>query len=217
MKSSVYIAVPMRLDGSPASPHAFLATTQIAIDSGSHLVPLLREPVACARNAAVSAFMGGAWSHLLFIDDDVIAPPDALTRMLALDSDIAVGVVPIVGGESIVGNVWRKENASDGQFWSGYVQLWPTGVFECDMAGTGCMLIKRHVFDRIGYPWFRWMEDPGSRRMVGEDLDFCQRAKNVGLRIVCDGAVRCGHEKRVDLRWIHAQTEKAKGGATTCA
>jgi len=60
--------------------------------------------------------------------------------------------------------------------------------------GTGCLLIKRHVFEKVKVPWFeyQWNGDPDGK-MITEDLVFCEKAKKLGFKIYCDGTIKCGH------------------------
>ena len=37
--------------------------------------------------------LSGGFSHILFIDNDVTVPPDAIARLVALDANVATGCV----------------------------------------------------------------------------------------------------------------------------
>jgi hypothetical protein len=111
------------------------------------------------------------------------------------------------------------------------------GVCEIDAAGTAAMLIRRKVFEdrRMWLPgeypglygeslnvydemdekmWaapiFRTLRKPNGAPFVGEDLDFCTRAKNLGYSIKCDLSIKVGHVKGVDLENVvqYAAAEK---------
>lgn len=74
-------------------------------------------------------------------------------------------------------------------------------LVEVAYTGMGFMLVKRGVFEKLEYPWFRPIE-----KKIGdmvdftmEDVAFCLRAKEAGFKIFIDPAVKVGHEKNVVL------------------
>ncbi len=159
--------------------------------------------VALARNAVVAQFLVSKCSHLLFIDDDVTVPPDAITRLLAVGGDVALGCYASYKqfGDGTAGFyvvVLRLSGGAEDCYRS-----WPDGVEEVAGGGAGCMLIARPVLESMRYPWFRFqgLHVPGTPHVVsiGEDVDFCTRARAGGFRVWADGGVRCGHWKEIDL------------------
>lgn len=67
----------------------------------------------------------------------------------------------------------------------------PTGLFEVEGCGFGCVLMKTDVLMNVlvahGY-----MFSPIG--IVGEDLSFCWRLRQCGYKIVCDPSIALGHE-----------------------
>lgn len=63
------------------------------------------------------------------------------------------------------------------------------GVFEIDAAGSAGMLIRRHVLDAVGDPWF---ESSGGV-VLNEDVTFCAKAREHGFRIFATADVTMGH------------------------
>ena len=59
----------------------------------------------------------------------------------------------------------------------------------------GCALLKMSVFDKIPYPWFefKYYEKNGRWEQTSEDLLFCQKLQDAGLKIYCDPTVQCTH------------------------
>jgi len=175
-------------------PHiSVLGRAQIVAAKGNcrfHVVE--REPVTLARNSCVNEFLKGDETHLLFVDDDtVLLCDETVERLLALDADIASGVVPWWHSpdKHMIVNVQKNGD---------WLEPWPTGTFDITHAGTACMLIARRVFDAIEYPWFTWEETRDGRRQ-GEDVSFCAKALLQNLSLRCDASVRCDHIKTVCL------------------
>lgn len=163
--------------------------------------------VALARNAVVAQFLASKCSHLLFVDDDVVLPADAITRLADVASqpshDVALGCY--VGVKRFAdGTRFYVVLMKMGRGLEDCYETWPDGVVEVEGGGAGCMLIGRHVLERLPYPWFRFSGTyiPGTATVVtmGEDIDFCLRARSAGFRIFADGGVRCGHVKEIDLK-----------------
>ena len=158
--------------------------------------------VALGRNAVVARFLKSKCSHLLFVDDDVTVPADAVTRLCAVNGDVALGCYASYKrfGDGTGGFYVVLMYLSGGQ--EDCYRTWPKGVVEVAGGGAGCMLVARPVLEAIAYPWFRFqgthVPQAGQVLSMGEDVDFCQRVRALGMRVWADGNVRCGHWKEMD-------------------
>lgn len=54
---------------------------------------------------------------------------------------------------------------------------------------TGCLMIRMSVFDALTGPNFRFLVDPATDAIIGEDYDFCDRARAQGFTVWCDTAL----------------------------
>jgi|SRR5579859_3459114 len=139
-------------------------------------------------------------THLLFIDDDLIVPPNGLMRLLGHD-------VPIVGGlyyartephlpvcyRHVVDNNWVP------------ITEFCAGLQEVDAMGAGFMLIKREVFERMSRPWFDFSD------RMGEDMWFCEQARNLGYQILLDADIKCKHLQVMEIGEQHFLAHKNNG------
>ena len=67
--------------------------------------------------------------------------------------------------------------------------------------GMGCALIRMEVIQKIAYPWYDWVNYKGAeRRMLSEDLYFCEKCKAADVPIYTDTRVACGHLFR-HMQW----------------
>lgn len=144
------------------------------------------------------AFLAGPYDGLLVIESDIIAPPDALARLIALDCDIAFGCY--VFRSSHVINImeryypWPKSARNMGEsltargLWEAAKEL---GVVDCSGSGLGCILIKRHVIEQSPF-----LTPPYNGFF---DWQWSQDTYQMGYRMKADTAVICGH-KDVDGR-----------------
>lgn len=62
-------------------------------------------------------------------------------------------------------------------------------LFEVEAAGTAGMLVKRHVFEAVGKPWFRNWDDI----TINEDFVFCRRLREAGYKIMVDPTIQISH------------------------
>jgi hypothetical protein len=161
-----------------------------------------RMPTPMARNLIVRAMLGkeaapeeyATASHLFFIDDDTLVPPDGLLKLLAHD-------VPIVSG------FYTQRRAP---FWpipvrecgKQYVHItkYCKGLQEVDGVGAGCLLIKREVLEAMSEPYFHYWSDR-MNDMTTEDIYFCEKARELGYPILLDFDVQCRHITTVPVGW----------------
>src|SRR6185312_4022023 len=127
-----------------------------------------------ARNYLVDEFLRSGMTHLLFIDSDIHFDPKDVLALLALDRDIIGAPYPkksikwgavkevvqnhpnLPAGdlEKVIGDMVFNAVAGTQQFNVGE----PLQVLEL---GTGYMMIKRHVFEKMEkqYPLFSYKPD----------------------------------------------------------
>jgi len=159
---------------------------------GSHVFSTIK-PLDSARCELVKKAKESGASHIFFWDDDIVLPSETIERLLQHDRDIVTGLyfkrlapyTPVV---------YDKEN--DKRQYRSFVDYPDDGrLIDVKAAGLGCMLIKLDVFDSIVSDWFRWGESRGSNKdlFVGEDIWFCEQARQAGFRVYLDSGLKCGH------------------------
>lgn len=129
----------------------------IANGAEFHFVNIVNESlITRARNHIANMFLSGSCDFLLFIDGDHRFDPDAVIRMIEEDDDIICGIAP---KKSINWGTVRDAavlGAQDLKFFTGdfVVNFLDQKInlaekFEIKHGGTGLMLIKRIVFEKI--------------------------------------------------------------------
>jgi len=153
--------------------------------------------VSCLRDAAVVDALASGFSHVLFLDADMVFPTDVLSRMLRHHDRHG-----IVSGLYVQkGPPYHPIALRAGQKQRSGVTLYQhdDGPFDGslraqDVVGMGCTVIPTQVFRDIGArPWFEYQNDGNGWPMVSEDVPFCQRAAAAGWCIWLDPTVQCGH------------------------
>lgn len=158
-----------------------------------------------ARNRCVHEMLKGEYTHLFFMDSDMVFPDGTLQKLLDHDVDVAGGFY-VRKRAGFLPNAFLLGERPNGKF----VTEWVTEYKEVESLGTGCVLIKREVFEKIPCPWFEylWSGDPDGR-MRTEDLVFFDKAKDLGYKVYCDGTIRCGHVNNMII-WPEMEPNKIR-------
>jgi len=162
------------------------------------------------RNEAVQR-MRGDW--LLFIDDDMVWNPGDIGRLIAardeVDADI-MGALCYRRSAPHQPTMFMRESATSGGY--NYLEDWEDGIVEVDGTGMAFVIIHKRVFERIAdtpmpsYDTRMMMGPSGFFRwegVLGEDLRFCQDAKEVDCRIFVDTRIEVGHMSEIEIRRKH--------------
>lgn len=165
------------------------------------LSPVVGKPIAEARNELMQGAIQNNCDFILFLGDDVLAPPDVLHRLLTRmweNPDISM----------ITGVYWTKQWPSHPYIWRGiqrgpYLD-WKYGeFFEIDYSGIDCLLIRlTPEMKALGPDWFstnwRWEEDEDKAPVLlaTEDFYFFTKTRKAGMKLYVDTNVQCGHEDR---------------------
>ncbi len=128
-------------------------------------------------------------THLLWIDDDAVFPPDAARKLLAHDMMIVGGLC--FGRKHPYPPILLHKDR-DPKIGYRYEYDYPRGLVEVDAIGMHFALIKREVFESITRK-LKPGEGPFTERALGEDVSMCERARECGYRIMADTTVEIGH------------------------
>jgi hypothetical protein len=61
-----------------------------------------------------------------------------------------------------------------------------TGVVEALELPAGCLLINVAALRKLSWPWFRFDYGPEPGQRIGEDIWFCRKAREAGMKIWAD-------------------------------
>lgn len=168
----------------------------LAFPPGGDFMFMSGAPFDHARNLCVKKCLDMGFSHLFFLDDDIVLPWDAILRLMNRNLDIVSGIYyrrhpPILP-------VMLKDTPPNPQYLGEGVTF--GDLIEADLVGAGCLLIKRHVLEAMRGPtkerWFDWRCDWFDRpeyERCSEDFAFCREAKKLGFKIHVDTGVQAIH------------------------
>lgn len=134
------------------------------------------------------------FSHIFFLDNDVVPPINAIWQLHSHDVPIAAGIYPMQLDDAEQIKTWSFKHK--GSWWQREVPL-PQKLVTAEAVGGGCLLIKREVLESMDWPWFKMIFKPmdgrGMTMKTGEDVFFCEKARTVGYKITVDPTVVCDH------------------------
>ena len=199
-KIDINSALNLILLAGIAGKHGF--KLQIAHVSGSSILPK-------ARNTLIARFVESGYTDFLFLDTDVLFRPEDIVRLmgLATNKDVVAGVYPKKNKEH---EVTADLLYSD----TGTPVIEPEfNLYEAVHAPTGFMLIRRHVIEKMmaAYPDLVYAEKSENlvcyalfdfqlknQAYYGEDYIFCQRARDIGLKVYIDPMLHLGHKMIIE-------------------
>lgn len=143
--------------------------------------------VAVARNLLAEKSIG---DYILFLDDDVLPPMNALVKLFLDGKDIVTGLY-FAKQEPHFPQIFKK--GGDKDHYDCVENYQKDSLFEVDACGGGCMLVKKSVFKKIRKPYFQYIAKGEDTPRKGEDFFFREKAKEAGFKIYCDSRVVCRH------------------------
>lgn len=156
-------------------------------------------PISSNRNMIVKRFLQTDCDYLLMIDDDVV-PLHNPCELVHQHLDV-LGFPALVRSSGQVINWTAYVPHSDGVGYSAidldsFDDMFD--VLEVAIVGTGCILIKREVLEKVKAPFHSEFDDDGCQK-YGTDFAFCRRATNAGFTVYTAIHRRCEHFKKVGL------------------
>lgn len=156
---------------------------ELQIESGT-LVYTARERIA--QKAVNEHF-----THVLWLDSDMVFSEDILDDLMFSGKDFVSGVYQ-ARRKGYVSVIFTKLeiNPVDGVASFDRCEAYPSETFEIAGCGFGCVLIATSVLeDVILNKGVCFTPLPS----FGEDLAFCKRATELGHKIYCEPSAVCGH------------------------
>ena len=231
-KPHVFVATPM-YGGMCAGYYtqSILQLSKMATEQGitfSFSFMFNESLITRARNGLVNAFLSTQATHLMFIDADIHFKPEHVFPMLDADKDIICGIYPKkeISWVSVRSAIERgvendKLKFNTGAFvvnlvdYAGSVEIPINQPVEIWNGGTGFMLIKREVFEKLAdrvpsytndvtdlggmisnkviKEYFTTSIEEGTNRLLSEDYHFCQEWRKAGGKVYAAPWVELSH------------------------
>ena len=155
------------------------------------------------RNAIVNDFLKTNCKWLIMIDHDnppLNNPLDLIEfnkDILCLPTMMWRGIDSPGGNTGVAFNVYKAVKGG----WATFVYDGKNKLFKADRVGTGCILLKRRVLEKMKdkAPFLSTVDPKSGMRVLGEDISFCDKARKEGFGIWGHWDYACSHYKEVDL------------------
>lgn len=131
------------------------------------------------------------YTHLFFLDTDVIVPQETIMKLLSNDK-------PLVAGLYLAQQ--QLPNGKTGTVPVGCVahspgkvrqlmidEVWEPKLIEAAVTGLGCVLVRRDVLEKVAF------RNIGDTITGGEDTAFYMDARKAQFLLFLDTAIRCDH------------------------
>lgn len=151
-------------------------------------------------------FNGEEYSHILWIDDDIVFKPEDFDILYKSNKDVISGFYIMADGKQYAAvKVWDEEFFEK----HGYFQfMTPNDIednnepIQIEYVGFGFLLIKKGVFEQFKYPWFEptYLKIKNAEDFSMEDVTFCLKCKNKKIPVFAHPKVRVGHIKTIEHR-----------------
>jgi hypothetical protein len=198
MNVKVIIGQPVNKAASPKAALSFARFLTISTLRGvvGAVYQSETNPLGRARNSIVEEALKTDGTHLLFLDNDMVVHPEALTGLLTREVDVVSGLYFMRTPPHLP--VAFKDINNPTIPYSDY----PPGLSKVWLVGMGFALIRFSVFRRMTEKygdnnWFSF--EAGD----GEDAHFCRRLAEMQIPVYLDANVKCGHVAEVVLGEDH--------------
>ncbi len=214
-KWRLFVAIPSNGSVSDFQPCILRDLQELYSDEIEFVYP----PALCqrmfhdaAREGLVQDFLDSGCDVMWFLDSD-ICPPRHVLDLLVRHGDkwlCAGAPYPVFMAQpgqehrQIVFTCYKQIPNSNP------IKIAPCpipyeGIDFIDGIATGCLFIKREVFDRLEKPYFQFKYDETTRAIIeGEDIGFCLKMAKLGIKFFVDYSMLCRHYKNnIDLLEIN--------------
>jgi len=145
------------------------------------------------------------YDYILWIDSDIIFSINDFIKLYNLQKDIASGLYLMHNGQQYATvKDWNEEYFNKNscfEFLTPQHLVHKNEAFKVDYTGFGFILIKKGVFEKLKYPWFRplWKQFGNVTEFTMEDVSFCHLVKEQNIDVWVHPEVIVKHEKKVLL------------------
>ena len=145
--------------------------------------------VYLARNSLALKAINDGFTHILFLDSDMVFDEDIVENLMFCDKDMVCGAFQARRrpyGSCVFKTLKPAERVTE----------YGTEPFRVQGCGMACTLISTEIL-KLVHSTFNTTFNPTED--FGEDLAFCWRVNRIGAEIWCEPTVRVGHIAHVPI------------------
>ena len=172
----------------------------LEINSGT-LVYLAREQIA---HKAINEH----YTHVLWLDSDMVFNDDILDGLMSCGEDFVTGIYHArrKGYASVIFKSIEPDTIER-------FEEYPRETFEIAGCGFGCVLTSVPMLSTVCLHYGTCFTPLQS---LGEDVAFCKRAHNLGYKLWCEPSIVCGHIGHVTIYPEDREAWKQSAIMTRC-
>ena len=152
---------------------------EVAIESGTL--------VYMARDRLAGKAVNQKFSHVLWLDSDMVFEPEIVEDLQFCGKDFVTGIAH-GRRKPFTSCLFKNIDLNHLELWQ--LKDYPAEAFEVAGCGMACCLMSTEVIKQV-------MINCGTAfnpiMQYGEDISFCKRAHDLGFKIYAEPAVRLGH------------------------
>ncbi|AJF59528.1 MAG: hypothetical protein QT03_C0001G0013 [archaeon GW2011_AR10] len=150
-----------------------------------------RKRVVNGRNKLRKKLLGEGYDYFFSLEQDVVAPANAIEKLLSDDKKIVSAVYLNLMQDKRVNVVAYRFDSEEHKRKGlisplGLLNILPSQVMEVAATGVGAMLIHRSVLEKISFRY-----EP--KEKAYDDIYFARDARNAGYKIFLDSSLFCQH------------------------
>lgn len=153
---------------------------ELHIESGT-LVYMARDKIACRA-------INEKFTHVLWLDSDMVFTPELLEDLQFSGKDFVTGIA-VSRRKPFSSCLFKSLDLNHIERYGDWEEL-PKNTFEVAGCGFACVLIAVDILKAV-QEQFKTCFTPET--LYGEDTAFCKRAASLGYHIWAEPAVRVGH------------------------
>ena len=130
------------------------------------------------------------YDYLLFVDSDIMLPPQAVETLLSTKGDVVSGAYLNafeIDGQKVIAPVLFKDLGGGNCQLYTYEGAAVSQIMEIGAAGLGCALVSRKVLEAIDFRTF------SNSKTGGEDIAFYVDVRSKGFKTIANTFVKCVH------------------------
>lgn len=134
------------------------------------------------RNYGVVQALNNKCDYILFLDDDMVFPPETLTTLIERDKDV-------------IGALYYLRIFPLQPVFEPFEQVKeiPKEPFMVKGVGNGLVLAKVPVLKKVKAPWFGTKVDGFGCTWLGDSYWFGDRVREAGFQVWCDSTLKIFH------------------------
>ena len=139
--------------------------------------------VYVARDKLAGYAINNDFTHVLWLDSDMVFTETIVEDLLDCDKDFVTGIYH-TRRKPFISCVFKRIVPVE------RFPEYPKETFRIGGCGFGCVLVKTSVLKDVQMNYETCFLPLAG---FGEDLAFCVRAQDLGYKLWCEPTVRCGH------------------------